>query len=457
MTAIHVLIEVIVRYSLLSRQAWCGAGLLALVAATLLAGCGKEAGPPSVESKRLDNGLTILLQPVKDAKEAVLVVLYAIGNDHDPEERSGLAHLTEHVYVTAAAGRQRARSVEDYMKKYPAGWNAQTGERYTVVATVFAREALEDELTDAAARMGELRVTAADLQREKPRLVAEVGNMFGGIPQLAAKNLARERLQPSPRGGRKGGLPNHVDKMTADEVQDYWRHYYKPVNSTLVLVGGFDEASARAAIAKHFGRLPAGEPAPTPASRGSPRGGALEQVPVKALQAGAASEVCLAYSTPSPNDLLYAPFLVLVARLQANASRLGLPADRFPVTYALLDNPEVLQVSAPIGQGETAEKTLARLDAFVAAAVAPALKAADLHATKNMFGWPLGLSDMPDALLVKNLYGEAFALGRRHQLALDPVKLNAALDKLTDADLRQAAISVFSTGQRAAVAISPRQ
>jgi zinc protease len=97
---------------------------------------------------RLENGLTVIVRPIEGANEVALVVLYKIGGDHDPEGRSGLAHLVEHVYITAAAGTGRARTAEEFFRRYRSGGNAQTGDRYTVVATVFPKADLRDELRE---------------------------------------------------------------------------------------------------------------------------------------------------------------------------------------------------------------------------------------------------------------------------------------------------------------------
>ena len=67
-------------------------------------------------------------------------------DDHDPEGRSGLAHLIEHVYMSAAAGNEKARTSDEFMRRYPEGANAQTGNRYTVFATVFPATDLDREL-----------------------------------------------------------------------------------------------------------------------------------------------------------------------------------------------------------------------------------------------------------------------------------------------------------------------
>src|SRR5262249_57946256 len=74
-------------------------GALGLVPA---ADAGGEA--PRRTRFRLENGLTVLLRPVRGSGDVALVVLYSVGGDHDPRGKSGLAHLIEHVSVTAAAG-----------------------------------------------------------------------------------------------------------------------------------------------------------------------------------------------------------------------------------------------------------------------------------------------------------------------------------------------------------------
>src|SRR5262249_466956 len=156
------------------------------------------------------------------AKDTALVVLFSVGGDQDPANRSGLSHLVEHVYVTAAAGKEKSRSANEIIQHYPKGWNAQTGDRYTVIATVFPGSDLEKELQDAAGRMGDLHITESDLEREKPRVVEELANMFGRIPSLGACNRARELVRPTPNQGRKGGIPEQVQSLSLHDVQDHW-------------------------------------------------------------------------------------------------------------------------------------------------------------------------------------------------------------------------------------------
>jgi zinc protease len=416
-----------------------------------------KAASPQPEMFRLENGLTVILRPIRGADEVALVILFDIGGDHDPRGRSGLAHLVEHVYVTAAAGDEKMRTVEDYMRRYRAGWNAQTGDRYTVIATVFARDDLNKELRDAAARMGDLRVTAADLDREKPRIDEELANMFGRIPSLGARNLAHELIRLTPHGGRRGGLPEHVRAATLEEVRQHWKRYYKPRNAILTLAGNVDAKRARRAVTEHFAGLSGGEPPPAAAEPGKPQFGAVKERVVESVVPQSRPQVCLAYAAPAPSSDLYAPFLVLAARLFARAQKQPGSPEGFPVHFALLDDPAVLSVSFPVQHGESAKQARQRLEAFVKAAVGPKLGEDEREAVRQMFGFFLGIADVPDHLLAQNPYGVAFSLGRRRQLGIDPVKLKKSLAAATEEELRRAAKEIFAADRHAAAFVSIKE
>jgi zinc protease len=428
---------------LLLAAAWAGA-----------AGCRRADAGPSPESFRLENGLTVILRPIQGSGQVALVVLYGIGGDHDPQGRSGLAHSVEHVYVTAGAGSVRPRTAEEFFRRYSAGANAQTGDRYTVVATVFPKEELDAELREAAARMGDLRVTAGDFDRERGRLLEEVENMFGRFPSLGAVNNARELVRPTPRGGRKGGLPEHIRAITTEDVREHWSRYYKPRNATLVLAGALDAAAARRAIKEHFAGLAAGEEVPTPPSPGAAKFGTIRELVVTPLQPGAASEVCLAYAAPEPGSDLYAPFLVLVARLWSNSAKFGAGPGRFPIYFPVLEDPAVVGVSATAKAGETAAQAVARLEASVAEVLGPGLREGEPVAAQQAFALLLGTADIPDSLLAQNPYGVALALAQRRQLGIDPAGLKRALGSVTDADLRRAAKEVFAPSRHAGAFLS---
>jgi len=413
----------------------------------------EKSNPAKEEKFQLENGLTVFLRPVQGAKDTALVVLFSMGGDQDPQRRSGMAHLIEHLYVTAAAGKEKPRTADELIRRYPKGWNAQTGDRYTVVAAVFPGSDLEKELQDAAARMGDLRVAASDLDREKPRVLEELGNMFGRIPSLGASNLARELVRPAPRHGRKGGQPEHLPLITLPETQERWRRYYKPKNAILVLAGALDNVAARKAVKDSFGSIESGEAAPPPAEAGKPKWGVIQEITVEALPGLTDSEICLAYAAPAPTSELYAPFLVLMGRLWGGAAKLENKPGRMPVRFAPLDDPEVVHMGSSVLKGESVKEAEQRLTTFVADAIKPKLDPREIDQLKLQFGFFLGFADQPDSLLAGNPYGVAFSLGRRHQLGINSDRLKKALEQITDTELRHAAQRIFDPEQHASAVV----
>jgi zinc protease len=325
-----------------------------------------------------------------------------------------------------------------------------------VFATVFPKGDLEKELTEAVARMGDIRITAADLDREKPRLLDEVSNMFGRFPALGAVNIARELIRPTPRGGRKGGLPEHVRVITLDDVRAHWKRYYKPNNAILVLAGAVDEAASRQTVIAHFAKLAPGQDVPKPGEPGSPKAGAVRKLAGRSLQPQAEPVACLAYAAPEPGSDLYAPFLMLVGRFwAASAQPGGSGTGRPSVYFPLLEDPAVLGVSVTAKPGETAPQAIARLESFVANTIAPQFREDERASGRQMFSLFLGTAEIPDFALAQNPYGAALSLARREQLGIDTFQLNRSFDSLTEQHLRRAAGEIFAPARHAAAFILP--
>ena len=401
---------------------------------------------------KLDNGLTVILRPVSEAKQVAVVVLFDLGGDHDPVGRSGRAHLLEHLYCTAAAGKTPVRGFAQIQKRYGRGYNQQTGFDYTILAGVVNADKLADELTDTAARMSDLRITDADLQREVPRVLAELTNMYGGIPSLAGMNHVRMRLHPIPRGGRHGGNAEHVKAIGVDELRQLWRDHYKPPNAILILAGKFDAAEARKLIRKRFGPIPSGKAPPAKPAKPPAKTPAAHRIKVKPIMRKATGVVSVGYAAPRPGSDDYAPFLLVVCRLWALSRAQMRPGQVAPMYYPMLDDPTTIALQAALPGGKDAESVLEQLDQRLQAALTPKLTPLDKTRTVNAMTM-LGTVDVPPAWWARNPYGLAFSVGRRHQMKIDGGKLRAAIQAATDADLRRLATSVFAPRKRISVIV----
>ena len=401
---------------------------------------------------QLDNGLTIILRPVPTANEVALVVLFNLGDGHDPVGKSGRAHLLGHLYCTAAAGDTPARDTMQLQNRYVRGWNAQTGFDYTVFPGVVESKQFAAELKDAAARMNNLRITEADLNREVPRVLAKLKNMYDRVPSLASLNRVRMHLQPSPQGGRFGGVPEHIETITLDELQRFWRDYYKPNNAVLAIAGGFDVTQARELINQNFSQIPPGKSSPTKPSKSEAKTGTIRRVTVKPVMSDATGVAAIGYAAPPHGSKEYAPFLIVISRLWANTQNLFQPGKTPPVYYMPLDDGTMIGLQTDLRADTDTRSALNQLDQRLHAALTSKLTPEDRQRTLNSMAL-LGTVEMQDAMWMQNLYGLAFSVGRRYQLELDGNELRAAIQRVTDADMQHLATSIFAPEKRETIII----
>lgn len=411
----------------------------------------------TLEPYKLDNGLTVILRPVPTVNKVAFVLLYNIGEDHDPLGKSGMAHLLEHMYVTAAAGDTPARDSMQFMKRYPAGWNAQTGTDYTVIASVVEAEQFSIEVKDIAARMNDLRITEADIEREVPRVAQELRNMYGGIPMLAGVNHARKQLHPVPQGGQRGGAVEHVQTITLDELQQFWKDYYKPNNAILIVAGKFEIEEAKKSIHEILSQITPGKLLPEPHPKPQPKTGNVNKITVQPVVPNATGVASIGYTAPLPGSKEYAPFLIvysrLLVKLQTNFTNFGVGKVQ-PIYYPILDDTSTFVLQKELTPEEDIDAVQKELDKRLQDALTPKLTQQDKQQTINFLGMPLDIADVPDFYLNQNIYGLAFAIGRRHQLKINGKELRAAIENVTDADIQNLAKTILAPEKRVTVIVN---
>lgn len=414
---------------------------------------GQKPNSKRIHQFTLQNGLQVSLRPVSGASETAVVVLYEIGELHDPAGKSGLAHLVEHLYVTSAAGNTRVRTSREYFQAYPSGANAQTGSDATIIASVVPFADLESELKDAASRMSELKIVQADLDREIPRMLLEVSNMFENIASLVAMNLGRQAVNPNAHSGRKGGQPDQITKLSLEDTRQFWQKFYRPRNARLVLAGKLDLEQAEKQISELFGTIETGQPTPAVPKVFKSETRVIE----KTIPNGNETMVSIAMKCPRPDSDLYPEFLATVGLIQISARKISKDMKRYPVTFAPLDDPDTIYLRAwadkkDSGELESAEEVATRLHQFLDEIEAKDV-AKKARLAKTLFAVTLATSPVSDFRLRQNIYGVGLGIARRQSMGLDPEELAAKLDKLSEAQIEKCLSTFFGRDKRAVVMI----
>jgi predicted Zn-dependent peptidase len=224
-----------------------------------------ERVAPRIDSYRLANGLRVHLVPRPDDRTVSVRVAYDVGARDEPPERSGMAHLFEHVMFKGS------RHVPDgghfrIVKAVGGRVNATTDYDTTQYWSTVPSDALSRVLFAEADRMQGLRVTARNLDNQRAA-IREEGLGLENMPYVAAAADFGVRLwRGTPYGHSPIGTPEELAATTEEEARRFHATYYTPANAHLVVAGGFEVERTRTDVERFFGGLPHGPERPLRAS-----------------------------------------------------------------------------------------------------------------------------------------------------------------------------------------------
>ncbi len=202
----------------------------------------------------LDNGLTVLTKEVHTAPVVTVQVWYKVGSRNEAPGVNGIAHQLEHMLFKGTSDRpiQFGRLFSALGSES----NAFTSYDNTVYFGTVEREKLKALLTLEADRMQNSSIEPQQLTNEKRVVISELQGYENSPGYRLNRAVMRAAFPKQAYGLPVGGTKADVEKFTPEQVQYYYRKYYSPNNSTLVIVGDFQTESTLNAVKETFGKVP---------------------------------------------------------------------------------------------------------------------------------------------------------------------------------------------------------
>ncbi len=233
------------------------------LAGTLLAGAiGAMAEPAASELKvpveyyKLPNGLRVVLSQDHTAPTVCVAVYYRIGFRVEPRDRTGFAHLFEHMMFQGSKNLGKMEFIK-LVQQNGGVLNGSTRFDFTNYFEVLPSNKLETALWAEADRMNGLAVTEENLKNQQGVVGNEVkvnviNQPYGGFPWLDMPQYANSNWYNAHNF--YGDLKD-IEAATLSDVQAFFKTYYAPNNAALAIVGDFDPKQARQMVEKYFGGI----------------------------------------------------------------------------------------------------------------------------------------------------------------------------------------------------------
>jgi len=221
-----------------------------------------------VLERRLPNGLTVLLRPVRSAPIVSVWCWYAVGSADETPGATGIAHWLEHMNFKGTA-RFSKREMKNLIERRGGYWNGYTWIDQTTYFETLPKEHLDLALTLESERMARSRIDPAEFESERTVIVSELHGGENDPETLLDREVTAAAFQTHGYRWPTVGWETDVRRITRNEMVAFYRANYVPANATLVIAGDFDPVEAMRKVRRLFGKIPKGKP---PARTRTPEG-----------------------------------------------------------------------------------------------------------------------------------------------------------------------------------------
>jgi zinc protease len=241
------------------KKVFSGFVLLAMVASCFAGIAGAQAKSINVPVTyyKLPNGLRVVLSPEKSAPLVTVAIYYGIGFRIEPKDRTGFAHLFEHLMFQGSKNMGKMEYVK-LVQSNGGVLNGSTRFDFTNYFAVVPSHKLETLLWAEADRMRGLEITQENLTNQQGVVGNEVkvnvlNQPYGTFPWIDLPMAAFTNWYNSHNF--YGDLKD-IEAATLADAKDFFNKYYAPSNAVLVVTGDFEEARGKEWVAKYFGSIP---------------------------------------------------------------------------------------------------------------------------------------------------------------------------------------------------------
>jgi len=209
------------------------------------------------EKFTLDNGLRVIVHEDASSAVAAVNVMYDVGARDEAPEKTGFAHLFEHLMF---GGSKHIPAYDKALQQVGGDNNAYTTPDVTNYYCTLPVANLETAFWLESDRMLALSFDPQVLSVQRKVVVEEFKERYLNQPYgdvwLKLCDLAYTR-HPY-RWPTIGKATSHIEKATMEEVKTFFHKFYVPNNAVLVVAGAVQYKEAKKLSEKWFAPIPTG-------------------------------------------------------------------------------------------------------------------------------------------------------------------------------------------------------
>ncbi len=227
-----------------------------------------------IQTARLANGLTLILDPVHEVETCAVGLWCDVGSRDEDQTEHGLCHLLEHMAFKGTQTRS-ARAIAEAIENVGGTMNAATGfER-----TGYFMRVLKDDLALAIELLGDIVLEPAfaadEFEREKSVVIQEIGESSEIPEDLVFDAVQARSFAEHPLGRPILGTKSSVRGHARDSLLAFASRTMRAGSAALVIAGRAEMDAVRDLVEARFQDFPSGA---RPLRKDARHAGGLEAV-----------------------------------------------------------------------------------------------------------------------------------------------------------------------------------
>jgi zinc protease len=210
-----------------------------------------------IEYYKLPNGLRVVLSPDATVPTAVVAVYYGIGFRNEPRNRTGFAHLFEHLMFQGSQNLGKMEFIK-LVEQNGGVLNGSTRFDFTNYFQLVPAHALRRILWGEADRMRGLVIDTANVNNQRDVVKNEVrvnvlNQPYGGFPWIDLPMRANENWF---NAHNFYGDMSDLDSANIADASSFFKTFYAPNNAVLVVTGDIEIPATKQWITEYFSNIP---------------------------------------------------------------------------------------------------------------------------------------------------------------------------------------------------------
>ncbi|WOD42727.1 M16 family metallopeptidase [Hwangdonia lutea] len=228
--------------------------LLTSFSITVEAQIKKTASVEGITEYKLDNGLKVLLFPDNSAQTITVNITYLVGSRHEGYGEKGMAHLLEHMVFKGTPNHPDIPKELTERGSRPNGttWFDRTNYYETFNAN---DDNLDWALDLEADRMVNSYIAKKDLESEFSVVRNEFESGENSPTRVLMQKVTSAAYLWHNYGKSTIGNKSDIERVPIENLQAFYKKYYRPDNAVLMVTGKFETDKTLALIEKKFGGI----------------------------------------------------------------------------------------------------------------------------------------------------------------------------------------------------------